>query len=107
MPRAWVLLCQHWLELSEQLCRCWWQALRRSSWTNAVTLSQAVFDYEQCLYPQHRPTEAKALMHTQFHPGTLISVIEGLVVQKLLLRREGFQLVEAILNKMDARGEWR
>ena len=46
-------------------------------------------------------------MQDRIAPGALMQTVDSLVRQRLLLRRDGSQIEEAILRRLDRTGDWR
>jgi hypothetical protein len=107
MPRFWVFLCRRWLGLSSDLTHTWWHAVRRSRWSAAAKIHEAVLRFDAHPAPGQRPTEDKAYMSALVEPQALLQLVENLVAEGCLLRREAIQLEEAILVRLDSQGEWQ
>ena len=106
MPRFWVFLCKTWLGLSSDLAHAWWGALCRSRWTEARAFREAVVRYDQHPAPAQRPLEDKLHMSGWVAPEQLMALVEDLVREGCLLRREASTIQEAILAALDAAGAW-
>ena len=106
-PPFWQFLTRRWLGVSPDLAHTWWGALTRSRWTEARSFRQAVERYDQHPAPAQRPTEDKLAMSALVEPGQLMRLVEDLVTEHVLLRREGSMIQEAILTRLDATGAWR
>jgi hypothetical protein len=107
MPPFWQFLCRRWLGLSPDLAHAWWHAVRRSRWTDARTFYEAVLRFDQHPAPGQRPAEDKAYMSGLVEPRALMRLVESLVREGCLLRREASTIQEAILRRLDSQGEWR
>jgi hypothetical protein len=107
MPPFWTFLCRRWLGLSNDLAYSWWNALGKSQWHEARTFHQAVLRYDQHPAPAHRPAEDKTTMSGLVAPGYLMQLVEDLVREKVLLRRDATKIEDGILARLDAAGEWR
>jgi hypothetical protein len=57
--------------------------------------------------PMPRPEADLQCMRELMTPEHLVGVIEALVEQQLLLRRDAGQIEEAILRRVDHTGAWR
>jgi hypothetical protein len=106
-PPFWQFLTRRWLGLSPDLAHTWWNALSRSRWTEARTFYQAVLRYDAHPAPAQRPTEDKLSMSGLVEPQALMQLVEDLVAERCLLRREASTIQEGILLRLDATGEWR
>jgi hypothetical protein len=107
MPPFWTFLCRRWLGLSTDLAATWWHALGKSRWTEARAFHQAVVRYDQHPAPAQRPQADKDLMSGLVGPQYLMQVVEDLVRERVLLRREATKIEDAILGALDATGDWR
>jgi hypothetical protein len=106
MPKFWTFICRTWLGLSSDLAWAWWHALSKSRWTEARAFHQAVLRYDQHPAPAQRPTEEKTCMSALVGPGYLVQLVEDLVRERVLLRRDAAKIEDSILVKLDAEGEW-
>jgi hypothetical protein len=107
LPRFWVFLCQRWLELDQSLTWSWWRALGKSPWSACEELRTTVLRYDRHPYPGQQPEAERVQMSDLIAPGQLLMVIEDLIRQQLLLRRDGAVIEEKILRRLDRHGEWR
>jgi hypothetical protein len=107
MPPFWSFLCKRWLGLSNDLASSWWQALGRSRWTEARAFHHAVLRYDRHPAPAQRPYEDKLTMSQLVGPQYLVGLVEDLVHERVLLRREAVRIEDAILGRLDAQGEWQ
>jgi len=106
-PPFWQFLTRRWLGLSPDLAHTWWNALSRSRWTEARTFHQAVLRYDQHPAPAQRPREDKLTMSALVAPRDLMRLVEDLVRERCLLRREATKIEDALLRRLDAAGEWQ
>jgi hypothetical protein len=106
-PPFWQFLCRRWLGLSPDLAHTWWHALTRSRWSETRTFYQAVLRYDAHPAPGQRPSEDKLAMSGWVSPGQLVQLVESLVHERCLLRRDATTIEEALLSRLDATGEWR
>jgi hypothetical protein len=106
-PKFWVFLCQRWLGLDQALTWSWWNALSKSPWTDCAALRTTVLHYDAHPYPGQRPEAEQVQMSDRIAPGQLLRVVEDLIRQHLLLRRDATVIEEKILRKLDRTGEWR
>jgi len=107
MPPFWTFLCRRWLGLSTDLAYTWWHALGKSRWTEARSFHQAVLRYDQHPAPAQRPAEDTTTMSGLVAPGYLMQLVEDLVHERVLLRRDGTRIQDGILGKLDSEGAWR
>ena len=107
MPRFWVFLCRTWLGLSRDLAYAWWGALCRSRWSASRAFREAVLRYDAHPAPAQRPTQEKISMSGLVEPQALMQLVEDLVREGVLLKREAIHLEEAILRRLDSQGEWQ
>jgi hypothetical protein len=106
MPKFWVFLCRDWLQISHDLSWSWWRALDKSPWSACDELRTSVLHYDAHPYPGQRPEAERVQMSERIVPGQLMQVIEALVRQHLLLKRDAGQIEEALLKRVDRFGEW-
>jgi hypothetical protein len=106
MPKFWVFLTQRWLELDQQLSWSWWRALGKSPWSACTDLRTHILHYDGHPYVQQQPEADRQRMDALIAPGALMRVLEDLVRQKLLLRRDAAQIEDAICSRLDRLGEW-
>jgi hypothetical protein len=105
MPGFWTWLCRDWLALPEHVAWAWWQALRKSPWARCREFREAVLRYGLCAYPAQ--SASRAQLTVLMEPGTLMQITAELVTQGLLLRRDAGLIDQAVLDRLDARGEWK
>jgi hypothetical protein len=105
-PPFWQFLTRRWLGLSPDLAYTWWNALSRSRWSAPRTFHQAVLRYDQHPAPGQRPLEEKLSMSGLVEPQALMQLVEDLVAEGVLLRRDSIKLEEALLGALDATGAW-
>jgi hypothetical protein len=105
MPKAWQRFCTVWLALPDQLAWAWWHGLSKAAWSDCVAFREAVLGYDQL--PYKRANSQSAAIDPFVTPGHLVQMVEALVRQQLLLRRDGVRIQEAILAKLDRTGQWR
>ena len=106
VPKFWIFLTRRWLQLPDHLSWSWWRALGKSPWSQCADLRTCVLNYDGHPFVQQRPEAERQHLQMLLEPGQLLQVIDSLVRQKLLLKRDGAQIEEAILKRLDATGEW-
>jgi hypothetical protein len=92
------------LGFTDHLAWTWWNALRKSQWTGCAAFRATLLRYDA--QPTPRPEVDRQHVQGLMTPEHLVELVEELVKQHLLLRRDGSQIQEAILNQLDRAGAW-
>ena len=85
----------------------WRQALSEATWSEARAWAQEVQAFD--LSPPHGLDKLAQVVPFLQHistPSRVVAVIEGLVQEGLLTRREGSVLEEKMLACVNAQGQW-
>jgi hypothetical protein len=85
---------------SEQEARLFWWGVRNARWSETCSFRQELLWAASYGAPRH-------VAERIVTPQRLILVLEALVREKLLKRREVVQLEEAVLQHTDQGGQWR
>ena len=99
-PCVWGMLMDYW-QVPAALAVVWWQALSQSHHPRALAVRQAVL-----LFDAAPVAEAYHLVYGICAPQTVIEVLEALVDEGQLLRRQATAIEEAVLCHVDREGEW-
>ena len=105
-PALWRFITEQWLQLSPALASHWWSALGKSTWSSAVALRTALHDFSALPFPAQAPSDVRTAIETALQPRALVQVLEDLVRQKLIMRREARVIEAAVLSHTDATGQW-
>ena len=103
-PILWREFCQSWLGLSSHHTGRWWAAVCRSRWTRAVVLRGTLRGHE-LVDTQLEP--AWHLYHDILAPRALLGLIEDLIRERIVARRDTCIIAEAILRQVDVHGQWK
>jgi hypothetical protein len=94
------MLMDYW-QVPASLALIWWQALSQSHHPRALAVRQAVL-----LFDAAPVAETYHLIYGICAPQTVIEVLEALVDEGQLLRRQATAIEEAVLCHVDRDGEW-
>jgi hypothetical protein len=94
------MLMDSW-QVPAALAVVWWQALSQSHHPGALAVRQAVL-----LFDAAPVAEAYHLVYGIGAPQTVIAVLEALVDEGQLLRRQATAIEEAVLCHVDREGQW-
>jgi hypothetical protein len=104
-PPLWLTLAQYW-RLSERQTRQTWAALYRARWQVASAWRMVLVHFEGQHPSLRSPERVWNFLSVNVQPETCINVIEALISERLLSRREGSQIEEHILSHVSADGDW-
>jgi hypothetical protein len=105
MPTFWRCLCRDGLRLDDHLAWSFWRALSHSSWTLCAEFRASLLRYDTL--PAPRPEADRQRVRELMTPEHLVRVVEALIQQRLLLRRDGVVIEEALLALAAAHGQWK
>lgn len=105
-PKLWRCLAQHVLRLDERHSWTWWRALTAARWQDSAAWR------EQFLAFAHREghtsaEDVEAFFRAHATPHRLVALIEDLIAERILLRRDGSRLEEQVLRLVQADGQWK
>src|SRR5205085_2683447 len=101
MPLVWGVLMHEWWGVPRALTWDCWQALASCPWTEVVTFRQKLL-----LWPTITSGRAAAISHGVTPQGVL-DILEMLVRDRRLSRREAAQIEDRLLACVDAHGAWK
>jgi hypothetical protein len=101
----WLTLAEFW-GLSTQQSRQAWSALYRARWTTAANWRRVLVHFEGQRPTLRSPERVFAFLAAQVMPETILGVIEGLISEGLLTRREGNAIEERVLRHVGPTGDW-
>ena len=99
-PPLWHYLTTAWCPLPADLARAWWFALAHSTWSQAVSWRGQflAFAQQDGLMTSDVVADFLAEIAT---PAHLIALVEQLMHEQRLLRRDGRQIEERLLARTD------
>ena len=106
VPQVWTWMTTRWCPLPAPLAGLWWRALSKARWSAAAEWRETVLDFD-------RPDRVlssdivEAFLAEIASPQQLIEVLEKLMAEGKLLRRDGHQLQELVLRHVDQQGHWK
>jgi len=103
-PILWREFCQSWLGLSSHHTGRWWAAVCRSRWTRAVVVRGTLRGHELV------DTQLEQVWHLYrdiLAPRAVLGLIEDLICERILTRRDTCIIAEAILRQVDVHGQWK
>ena len=103
-PILWREFCQSWLGLSSHHTGRWWAALCRSRWTRAVVVRGTLRGHEVV---DTQIEQVWHLYHDILSPRALLGLIEDLIQERIVARRDTCTIAEAILRQVDVHGQWK
>jgi hypothetical protein len=106
-PRLWACLTREWCPLPSSLAWTLWRAIVRARWSGAVEWRTVFLDFaRRCTGV---PSRAVVTVFFAQHcaPHDLMTLIEALVQEQVLLRRDGRRIEEILLGQCDAQGAWK
>jgi hypothetical protein len=101
-PMVFALLCTA-CALAPPLQRVWWEALRQAQAAAVVAWRQKLWFFAETTAVLD-PDALPAALGT---PAELVGVVERLVEEHRLSRRDGTAVMEALLGQVTATGAWR
>ncbi len=101
MPNAWAILAHEWWGVSKELTWDCWQGMASCPWSEVVSFRQKLL-----LWPTIETGRTAAIFHG-LTPPMVLTIIDLLVRDRRLSKKEATQLEEAILNHIDAKGDWK
>jgi hypothetical protein len=104
-PPLWQVLATFW-GLSARQTRQTWSALYRARWARAAGWRQTLAHFEGQHPTLRSPERVFHFLATNVQPETIINVVESLIEERLLPRREGHQIEECILAHVGREGDW-
>jgi hypothetical protein len=107
MIALWGALTRAW-GISDREARRWWTALCHSTWSQAVSWRQALVHFDQQPRQPGPPVveETIAFVNATAPPRVVMEVLEGLVQERRLTRREASAIQVQILTRVDREGQW-
>ena len=92
--------------LDDREAWCTWKALYRARWTVAASFRQrlVLFEGQPAV---HRLSGVDSLVRDHLPPADVLAVLEALVAEGLLRRRDRITIEEKVLTCIDAAGAWR
>jgi len=103
-PILWREFCQSWLHLSSHHTGRWWAAVCRSRWSRAVTVRSTIRGHE---IVDTQLEQVWHLYHDILAPHALLGLIEDLIRERMVARRDTCAIAEAILRRVDTQGQWK
>jgi hypothetical protein len=101
MPNAWAVLAHEWWGVSKEVTWDCWQGIASCPWTEVVTFRQQLL-----LWPTITTGRAAAVSHG-VRPQDVLHIVDLLVKDRRVSKREAAQIEEAVLAHVDARGAWK
>ena len=101
MPNAWAILSHEWWGVSKEVTWQSWQGMASCPWSEIVTFRQKLL-----LWPTITTGREAAVLYG-VTPPMVLNIIDLLVRDRRLTKKEATQLEEAILNHVDAKGDWK
>ena len=102
MPSTWQKLAFGYWRLPQRLALGLWRALCKSTWAVPTNMRQQILFYDATLIGG-----ATQFLFNTCTPDAMVGVIETLVQEHRLSRKEANTMEECILQRVDATGMWR
>jgi hypothetical protein len=100
-------LTTDWCPLPRSLAWTWWRALVRAQWSTSVEWREAFLVFaRRCDGVPSRAVLAHFFAH-HCAPHDLVTLLESLVQEQVLLRRDGRMIEEILLRQCDHEGQWK
>ena len=96
MPPVWEMMSLY-LDLDQALAAHWWQALTRARGSEAVSLRQKVL----------WKTQDAGVKIATATPAELVHILGNLEREALVSHQATNTLIEAVLARTDAQGQWK
>lgn len=100
-PEAWLVLSETLWQLPAAEARMFWEALRRARYTRAVVFRQDI------MLLGYMRLDVAHFIERRCTPAAVVHVIEALIHERQLRRKQGNRLEEYILAQVDAHGCWQ
>jgi hypothetical protein len=106
MPKLWQVLTADWVPLAPDLARAWWYAVAHARWSLATAWREQFLQFarQEGMVTREYVTDFFAKAATLHQ---LIALVEWLMQEQVLLRRDGKTIEEALLAQADAHGQWK
>jgi hypothetical protein len=105
-PQLWTVLTTQWCPLPAALAWTWWRAIHLATWSRTVQWREAFLALAQRESGQSVHLVALCLT-SQCAPSNLIQLVEALVQERVLPRRDGRTIIEVLLAQADQNGRWK
>jgi hypothetical protein len=105
-PRLWTWLCTHWCPIPASLAWCWWRALSKAQYPPADLWRARFVAFDREDRGVSRDIVESFLAEIA-SPPQLIDLVEHLMKERCLVRRDGHHLQEHILAHVDHTGQWK
>ena len=101
LPKVFLLFTNYWM-MPDHLARTWWQALAKAQWSQAVAFRQAFLYHDVGVLGNRH-----AFIHKSVAPAKVMAVIENLVSEQTLSRKQASEIEEQVLTMVKHDGMWR
>jgi len=105
-PRLWTCLTRDWCPLPRSLAWVWWRAISRAQWSASAEWREAFL-----VFARRSDRTSAEMVHyfftRHYAPHDLVTLLEALVQERVLLARDGHSIEEVLLQQCDAQGQWK
>lgn len=106
-PRLWGWLTRTWCPLPASMAWTWWRAIARARWSASVEWRTVFLAFDRRCTGRPNEHVVALFFHQHCAPQDLVTLIEALVQEQVLLRRDGRRIEEIVLGLCDAQGQWK
>jgi hypothetical protein len=105
-PQLWTVLTTQWCPVPPPLAWCWWRAILRARWSLAVQWREAFLAKARTDAALTRG-EAAAFLGELASLPALVTLVEQLLREQVLLKPDGHKIINMLLDQADATGQWK
>lgn len=106
-PQLWGFLARRWLQVPDALAWQWWAALNHATWSVPRAWKDAIIAFDR--QPRHVQTveAVYGFLQVQCTAEAMLTVLENLVHEQVLTRRQSSAIEEHVFRRLDACGRWQ
>jgi hypothetical protein len=105
-PRLWGWLWAEWCPLPASLAWVLWRAVLKAQWSTATQWREQFLAFEKPDRVLSRDL-VEAFLAEHASPQQMMALVEQLMEERRLLKRDGRQVQDRLLAHVDRHGEWK
>lgn len=105
-PQLWLWMTTHWCRLPQSMAWLWWRALCKAQWSAAAQWRETFLNFERPDRVLSRDL-IEGFLQEIARPKHLMDLLEALMEEGKLLRRDAHHLQELVLTQTDRDGQWK
>ena len=102
--RCFALKCWH---LTPRQAETWWLALQGAKYSESAAWYQALMAFERRPLWEQKVGDVTAFLEAEASPQRVLYILEALVHEKRLLRRDAVSIENKILEQVRSDGQYR